>query len=168
MATIVGDKIRLTDLAQPVLSEMQAAALAHATANPVTISEENVLAVARERTGLSDFGADDFRERLRIWIKSVNDDAELSPAGRLACYNELLRFAINRLQAEEEIRRHPAILDIDIDRPLIIAGLPRSGTTYLLQLMSADQRLRSLPHWEAVRPARTPYIKDGKDTRYDL
>jgi hypothetical protein len=168
MATIVGDRIRLTDLAEPVLSEIQAAALAHATANPVTISEENVLAVARERTGLTDFGADDFRERLRVWAKSVNDDAELSPAGRLACYNEMLRFATNRLQAEEEIRRNPEVLEIDIDRPLIIAGLPRSGTTYLLQLMSADQRLRSLPHWEAVRPARTPYIKDGKDTRYDL
>jgi len=168
MATAIAEKIRLTDLAQPVLSELQAAALAYAQDNPVDMSEKGVLDAARARTGLSDFGAEDFRERLAMWIKALNDDAELSAAGRMSCFNEMVRFASNRLQAEDQIRRHPEILDVDIDRPLIIAGLPRSGTTYLLQLLSADRRLRALPHWEAVRPAREPFIVDGKDTRYDL
>jgi hypothetical protein len=168
MATEVAEKIKLSDLADPVLSELQAGALAYAAANPVTFNEETVLAEARQRTGLSDFGAEDFRGRLRLWAKAVNDDAELSSVGRMTCFNEAVRYAAARLQVEDQIRKNPEILDIDIDRPLIIAGLPRSGTTYLLQLMSADQRLRSLPHWEAVRPVRAPYIKDGKDTRYDL
>lgn len=168
MATAVAEKIKLTDLADPVLSEIQAGALAHAGAHPITFTEEAVLAAARERTGLSDFGPDDFRERLRAWVQAINDDIELSAVGRASTFNEAVRFAATRLQAEDAIRRHPEILDIDIDRPLVIAGLPRSGTTYLLQLMSADTRLRSLPHWEAVRPVAAPFIADGKDTRYDL
>src|SRR3546814_12581518 len=57
---------------------------------------------------------------------------------------------------EDIIRRHPEILDIKIDRPIIVAGLPRSGTTHLLGLLSADKRLRSLPWWEAIAPVPAP------------
>jgi hypothetical protein len=161
------EKIGIPDLAHPVLTEMQLGALAYAQANPVTFSEEAVLQAARERTGLSDFGAEGFKERLRAWMQALNEDTELSAVGRMSCFNESVRFASNRLQAEDTIKRHPEILDIDIDQPLLIAGLPRSGTTYLLQLLSADKRLRSLPHWEAVRPVKEFYIENGKDTRYD-
>src|SRR3546814_14058166 len=57
---------------------------------------------------------------------------------------------------EDIIRRHPEILDIKIDRPIIVAGLPRSGTTHLIGLLSADKRLRSLPWWEAIAPVPAP------------
>lgn len=168
MSTEVSDRIRLTDLADPVLSELQAGALAFCQANPVTLTPEAVLAAAQERTGLSDFGPDGFRERLAVWMRAGNNDTELSAAGRNSLFSEAVRLASNRLQIEDTVRQHPEILDIEIERPLIIAGLPRSGTTYTLQLMSADVRLRSLPHWEAVRPVQAPYMKDGKDTRYEL
>jgi Sulfotransferase family len=54
------------------------------------------------------------------------------------------------------IHRYPEILKIHIDRPIIVAGLPRSGTTHLLGLISADSRLRSLPWWEATAPVPVP------------
>lgn len=168
MTTDSPEILRITDLADPVLTEMQAGALAHAQANPVSLTPEAVLDEARRRTGLDDFGAPGFRERLALWMKSTDDDAELSAVGRASAFNEAVRMASNRLQVEDTIRRHPEIENIPIDRPLMIAGLPRSGTTYTLQLMSADPRLRSLPHWEAVRPVREPYVKDGKDCRHEL
>jgi len=165
---ITAEKIRLTDLANPQLTELQLGALAYAQANPVALNEAAVLQAARERTGLADFGPDDFHERLRAWLQALDADSELSAVGRMTCFNEAVRFAATRLYAEDTIKRNPEILSIDIDRPIIIAGLPRSGTTYLLQLMSADTRLRALPHWEAVRPVRQPFMKDGKDQRHDL
>lgn len=168
MSTATAEKIRITDLANPTLSEMQAGALAYAKANPVKLDSETVLAAAKADTGLSDFGAPDYRERLDVWMRAGDNDAELSAVGRLNLFAEAIRFAKNRLQVEDEIKRHPEILDINIERPLIIAGLPRSGTTYTLQLMSADPKLRSLPHWEAVRPVKSFYMKDGQDTRYGL
>jgi hypothetical protein len=168
MATAVAEKIRLSDLADPVLSAPQEAALAYAKANPVIMTEAAVLAAAQTQAGLEYFGPEDFLSRLRIWMQALDQDTELSAAGRLNAFNESVRYAATRLQIEDTLRRRPEILDVDIDRPLIIAGLPRSGTTYLLQLMSADARLRSLPHWEAVRPVREPYLKDGKDMRYAM
>ena len=168
MSADVAEKIRLTDLANPVLTDIQAGALAFCQANPVTLAADVVLAAAQQGTGLSDFGPDGFRERLAVWMRAGDNDTELSAAGRASLFSEAVRLASNRLQLEDTVRRHPEILDIEIERPLIIAGLPRSGTTYTLQLMSADPRLRSLPHWEAVRPVKAPFVKDGKDTRYDL
>ena len=58
------------------------------------------------------------------------------------------------------LTRHPEIHDIEITRPIIIAGLPRTGTTHLHNLLGADPALRSLPYWESLEPvlagARSP------------
>ena len=150
------DKITIADLHKPILSPLQQEAIAGASARPVTVSEDVVLQAARDATGLDDFGPDDFRARLRIWVESVAAETNLSDLGRAGVYSEMVRYASNRLRIEDCIKRHPEILDIAIERPLIVAGLPRSGTTYLQNILSADQRLRSLPYWEALQPVPTP------------
>ncbi len=58
----------------------------------------------------------------------------------------------NRLLIEDLVRRHPEILEERIAAPIIICGLPRTGTTHLHNLMSADPALRSLPYWESLEP----------------
>jgi len=113
---------------------------------PCDLTAEAVLDAARARTGLSDVGADHFRTRLAVWMQAGDDVAELAAVGRMNLFNEAVRLAANRLQVEDVITKASELLDIAIERPLIIAGLPRSGTTDLLQPMSADPRLRSLPH----------------------
>ena len=157
------DDIRITDLAAPVLSPAQEAAIAFATSNPVRLTEDAVLAAARERTGLSDFGADDFRPRLRTWLAAADEDDELNPLGRLGVFGNCVRVLANRLRLEDLLRRHPEIHDVEISRPVIIAGLPRSGTTHLVNLISADARLRSLPYWESVEPIPDPAEHAGED-----
>ena len=150
------DKIDITDLKHPVLTSPQQAARVAAAAHPVTLTEDAVLGAAQAATGLSDFGADDFRPRLRLWLKATADDASLSAAGRAGIFMDSVRYATNRLRVEDLVKRHPEILTIKIDRPIVIAGLPRSGTTYLQSFLAADDRLRSLPFWEAIRPVPAP------------
>jgi hypothetical protein len=157
------DDIRITDLAAPVLSPAQEAAIAFARSNPVSLDEDAVLAAARERTGLTDFGDDDFRARLRTWLAAADEDAELNPLGRLGVFGNCVRVLANRLRLEDLLRRHPEILDVEIRSPIIIAGLPRSGTTHLVNLISADPRLRSLPYWESLEPIPDPAERPGED-----
>ena len=118
----------------------------------VEFTEEAVLGEARKRTGLSDFGPDDFRERLAVWCQAVDEDAELGPMGKVRFFGDMVRYAANRLRFHDLLERHPEILDVEIDKPIIIAGLPRSGTTHLVNLIAADKRLRSLPYWESLEP----------------
>jgi hypothetical protein len=146
------DDIHIADLNDPILTPVQQAARDGAEQFPVDLSEAGVLGEAAERTGLSDFGAEDFRQRLGVQLESVNEDEGLGAVGRISVYRDLVRYAANRLRFEDLLKRHPEILDVEVRAPIIIGGLPRSGTTHLLNLIAADTRLRSLPYWESLEP----------------
>jgi putative ubiquitin-RnfH superfamily antitoxin RatB of RatAB toxin-antitoxin module len=146
-----------------VLTPVQQGAIEAASRMPVTFEEGAVLEAAVKQTGLSDFGPDDFCERLGVWLQGVEEDADLGPVGRIGVFRDLVRYAANRLRLEDLLRRHPEILEIEIERPIVIAGLPRSGTTHLLNLIAADERLRSLPYWESLEPIPDPNEAPGPD-----
>ena len=150
--------IRIDDLAQPRLTPMQLGALTHGESAPASMTVDQVLDAARAATGLSDFGAPDFKERLGLWLQSIAEDKGLTGLGRGGLFQDCIRLASNRLKVEALLKRHPEILDIKIDRPIIIAGLPRSGTTHLVNIISADSRLRHMPLWESQEPV--PSVAD--------
>jgi hypothetical protein len=150
------DIIDITDLHHPTLTPIQQQALAGAAAHPVPLTQAAILDAAQAETGLSDFGATDFVERLNLWLQAISEDTDASDIARINLHQMCVRYAATRLRMEDLIRRHPQILAIQIDRPIIVAGLPRSGTTHLLSLISADSRLRSLPWWEAIAPVPIP------------
>ena len=151
-----GEVFHIDDMRDPVLTDLQKAALAGAALARFDFSVDAILDAARAQTGLTDFGAMDFVERLDLWCECVREDSYLSAISHAALWGMFVRYAADRLRVEDLCRRHPEILDITIDRPIIVAGPPRSGTTHLLGLLSADTRLRSLPWWEAVAPVPTP------------
>jgi hypothetical protein len=162
-------EIRIADLAKPVLTRVQAEAVAYAETQPVAFRAETILAAAVERAQLADFGQDDFRARLALQCQSIDEDTCLNALGRLGAFSNLVRYATNRLRFEDLLRRHPEILEVKLERPLIVAGMPRTGTTHLLNLIGADTRLRSLPYWESMEPVPVRGEgpgRDGRDPRY--
>jgi len=148
--------IHIDDLLAPVRTPLQEQVFQAAAATPIAFDDEEILTAARAQTGLDDFGAADFRERLKIWCQAIDEDDNASGVTRANLHQMMVRYAATRLRVEDIVKRHPEILDIEIDRPIIVAGLPRSGTTHLLGLLSADTRLRSLPWWEAIAPVPAP------------
>ncbi|MCP4905626.1 MAG: sulfotransferase [bacterium] len=101
---------------------------------------------------MSDFGAEDFQERLDVYLRSLIAEGNLSAMGRVNRCGEIIRFLVSRLRIQDQIVRHPQILDIAIERPIVITGFPRTGTTHLHNSLAADPALRYLPYWEAVEP----------------
>ena len=165
----MADEIRITDLAAPRLSEMQQAAIAYGETLDVEITCDSILAEARAATRLDDFGAPDFLERLNLLCDEWGGDDELTGIGRLSLRNKLVLHARTRLLIHDLLQPHPEIREIEIRAPIIVAGLPRSGTTHLLNLMAADPRLRALPLWESYEPVPLPgegLLEDGSDPRY--
>tara|TARA_R100000005_G_scaffold95328_1_gene76395 strand:+ start:847 stop:2100 length:1254 start_codon:yes stop_codon:yes gene_type:complete len=160
--------LRIDDLRSPRLTEVQRAALDWAAQQPLEFTESAVLEAARRRTGLSDFGPEDFRERLQLLLDEWGQDAEMTASQRLNLFGYLVRYASNRLLLQQAWQRHPEALAQSIERPIIVAGLPRSGTTHLLNLLAADSRFRSLPLWESYEPVPLPgetALADGTDPR---
>lgn len=163
------ETIRIHDLAHPILGDAQRAALAYCESVETELSVPAVLEAARERTGLDDFGPEDFRERLDLWLSEMDADPERTGLGRLSMFNDCVRYASNRLLIRDLLKRHPEIAEIRIERPIIVIGLPRSGTTHLVNLIAADPRLRSMPLWEGAEPVPNPRDEpraDGVDPRY--
>jgi hypothetical protein len=152
----MGQRIRIDDLAEPVLSEHQQGALAFGESVDTELTVDAVLAAAVDRTGLDDFGPDDFRDRLARWLDEVDRDPDRTGLGRMILFNDCVRYAANRLRLHDLLQRHPEIHDEEIVAPVIVVGLPRSGTTHLVNLLAADPRLRSLPLWESYEPVPVP------------
>jgi hypothetical protein len=163
------DDIRIDDLLEPRLNDFQKAARAYGESLDLDFRVESILATACEETGLEDFGPDDFRERLGLLVDEWSNDAGLSGLGRLTLLNKLTLFARNRLLIEAYLRAHPEVHDVVIERPIIVAGLPRSGTTHLLNLLAADSSKHALPLWESYEPLPMPGEaprEDGRDPRW--
>ena len=156
-------EIRIDDLAEPVLTPIQQGARDALAGIEIDLSLDGILSEAVAQTSLSDFGDEDFKERLAVQIQSVEEDTNLGPAGLVGVRRDWVRYAANRLRFEDLLSRHPEILDVEIRQPIIIIGLPRSGTTHLLNLIAADQRLRSLPYWESLEPIPDPREEPGPD-----
>jgi hypothetical protein len=162
-------KFSIDDLTAPQLTEAQRAMIAQVEAHPVRLDKDTILAAAREATGLSDFGPEDFHDRLDRLIAEWNGDTRAYALKRAFLLNYAVRYATNRLLIHDLLKRHPEIHDESIERPIVVVGMPRSGTTHLLNLLGADSRLRSTPLWETYAPVpnpREPAGADGVDPRY--
>jgi len=165
----MSEKIRITDLGQPQLTDMQRAALDYGESLDIDLTAASVLEEVVAAAGLDDFGPSDFMERLGLLCDEWGGDSELTGIGRLSLRNKLVQHARNRLLIQDILNRHPEIHGVQIKAPIIVAGLPRSGTTHLLNLMAADARLRALPLWESYEPVPMPGEgpdDSGSDPRY--
>ncbi|MCH2173771.1 sulfotransferase [Myxococcota bacterium] len=122
----------------------------------ISLDEAGLLEAARRRTGLSDFGGDDFREPLQVLLRSLEEEARLTFMGRLLARRDVFVLLCNRLKIVEAFRKHPEIADVQIREPLFIVGLSRSGTSILHELLTQDPRHRVLESWEARFPCPPP------------
>ncbi len=117
------------------------------------LDSETLLAAAAESTGLSDFGDPSFREGLDVLVAALNTEAKLTDAGAGRVAGAIIATLSNRLQVEAYLAKHPALLDAPIERPTFVFGLPRTGTTLAINLLTADPARRAFMRWEAFATA---------------
>jgi sulfotransferase family protein len=109
---------------------------------------------ARAATGLDDFGSfdGDWRGRLERLVVEIERTAQLHVVGRLMTRQEILRGLISRLLLAQRHRMVPAIAQEKIEKPIVIAGPGRSGTTILHELLWLDPDARSPLGYESLQP----------------
>jgi sulfotransferase family protein len=120
------------------------------------LSVDSILNEAKRKTCLSDFGDDFSLDALQMLTHPDDDGSSMTLIGKHLLRLSLVECLINRLRIQNEIKRHPAIVEEKIVRPLFIAGMGRTGTTLLQRLLSQDPHCRPLLCWEALHPAPSP------------
>jgi len=159
--------VRIDDLAHPVYppaAEPMRSGLA-AYGATVELTPEALTSAAEQRTGLSAWGDPGFGDRLGLLCVSLRNEAGLSDTGTAVAFEQLVGNLVNRLRLEQLIAAHPEIETVAIERPIIICGLPRSGTTHLHNLIAADPNIRHLPYWESLEPIGAPGDPDEQPRR---
>jgi hypothetical protein len=159
------DLVDLDDLAEPRYSPeaQQIRDMMAALAADCPLDADALHARAIADTGLDDFGPDDYRERLDVYLAALHDIDAMHGPGVVNFFGQISQWLKNRLLLTDLLTRHPEIGDIELLPPVVIAGLPRTGTTHLHNLLgaaSADSRLsptfRTLPYWESFEPFPPP------------
>jgi hypothetical protein len=151
----VAARVHIDDLATPRLP--RAVRALNLCGGPLagrvaSLDEGALRTAARRRAGLSDFGPDGFRTALGVLLDALQREAQLSVLGRLLTSQLLVGLLVTRLRLVQLLDDHPEILDEPIEAPLVVFGLPRTGTTHLHSLLAQDPSLRSLPYWESLEP----------------
>lgn len=126
-----------------------------------------LIAQARAKEGLDDFGPHAFTEPLGVLAEDYLG-AGLSDLGAHIVRSGLVHSLRMRLRATEWRRRHPEIADEVIEAPVVVVGMMRSGTTLLQRLLAADPRFTCAHGWEVIEVApRLTHDFSGPDPRID-
>ncbi len=128
---------------------------------------DTLLSAAREQTGLSDFGDPSMMDGLTRFIMSINTEANLTESGLQRVGQSTIATLVQRLQVEDYLKSNPHLLEAPIERPVFLFGLPRTGTTLAINLLTSDPASRFFMRWEAfnaVPPAAAGALRT--DPRY--
>ncbi len=128
------------------------------------LDPDDLLYRASRRTGLDDFGMDTLREPLQRFLAACVAEADLNIVGHVATRWDALRLLTNLLRLRAEEITAPDILRERIEKPIFITGVPRSGTSFLHDLMLHDRGARAPRVWQTIYPYP---IARGRDARLD-
>lgn len=123
-----------------------------------SISAHELRRQAAALAGQAEYGPDPYAENLDRLLASLATQGDLTPQGVAMTQGEFTGYLYNRLQIQHWLKEVPEIARQPIERPIFFLGLPRSGTTFLLNLFDHDERLRLLRTWEALQPAPPPAL----------
>lgn len=157
VGTTHADRIDFDDLTSPRLTDVQRQILEFTESRHIEFDLDAMLTEARDHAGTSDLDdTDGFTERLGAHVAAIENDDGLRQLSRSTLRQRVVRLLRNRLSLTDLIKRYPEIESIPIERPIIVVGMPRSGTTHLVNLIAADRRRRALPYWESQEPIPVP------------
>lgn len=131
----------------------------------MTDHADEMVARAREETGLDDLGEDTWSEGLRALVHSADTDGRYTELGRMSFEAEVVRNLRNRLLIEHLYAEHPEIDEQDCTVELLGVGFPRTGSTALAAMLGEDHRVRHLRMWEAGDPMPPPGLSPEADER---
>jgi Sulfotransferase family len=131
-----------------------------------SLDPADLCAAARTRSGLDDLGPPTYWDGLVAFTTAFEEEARPHAMGRMAMRAQLIGALAARARVFDWVRRHPEVTRRPVAPPLMICGLPRSGTTLLSHLFAADPANRTLRHFEAADPAPPPVPgQEGRDPR---
>jgi hypothetical protein len=113
-------------------------------------------ALVAKQVGSDDFGPDDYRPGLKVLLQSMDYDPHFSERGRRLAWGRVVTALAGRARAFQSMAENPGFDRTPIARPIVITGVPRTGTTALHKLMAVDPQFQGLESWLVGAPIPRP------------
>jgi hypothetical protein len=120
----------------------------------------DVITAAHAETGLNEIGDPAVFEGLDVLLRAYANEAKFTERGSQLAHRDLVKYMSNRLRIEDWLATHPELLERPIEKPLFVFGLPRTGTTLLINLLAADPARRAFLRWESQDPVPPPRAEE--------
>ena len=117
------------------------------------LNSAKIIDEAKKQTNLDYFGNPLFMEGFESLVQSINEEAHLNDIGMKAQEHRLIGVLSNLLRIEDAFVQNPEILNEEIHSPIVIVGLPRTGSTMTHRLLASDPRHTAMLWWEGRHPA---------------
>lgn len=122
---------------------------------------DGLLAAARDKTGLTDYGDEWFVEPLRVLTAALVTEARLSELGLALTQRRLTALLADRLRLRRLRSTNPEVAEEEVTVAAEICGLPRTGSTLMHRLLASSQHVTSTLSWETSYPL--PFPGEGPD-----
>lgn len=120
---------------------------------------------ASAETDLTDFGETYYHEGMRELLESLDRDVPHTEVTVGMARSQILAVLTQRLITEQGWKHNPSYIAGTIKSPIIIIGLPRTGTTALHSLLAQDGRFQGIEAWltgsPMVRPPRDEWASNA-------
>ena len=163
------ETIRITDLDKPVQSPAMLEMLDQFKDADIKLDGQTLLTMAQEQLDVPVDIDDGLLARFETLFEEIVERAPTHNVGRYSL-QQLAVNGIAQTTCMNHILKHYPEANAAIEKPLIVAGLPRSGTTHLLQLLTTEPELLWIRTWESKRPFPSPAMISGDvpDNREEL
>lgn len=147
---------------------------------------KRALETSMAETGFTDFGTEDTADACASSVKSSPDRSgfiqrylitrsegvkesgvQYSPLGYLICGNVMHKRMCARLRHIDYMKRHPQIRQVRITHPIFVIGFPRTGTTYLHEILGLHQKVRMHYTWEQMDHVPSSHVETAAAQRAD-
>ena len=125
------------------------------------LNQLEIINEAKNQTGLANFGNPLFMNGFEALISSINQEVDLNEIGVEAQKHRLIGILANILRIENALMENPKILEEEIKSPVVIVGLPRTGSTMTHRLLASDPNHTAMLWWEGRYPAMLEGEKRG-------
>ena len=155
------ENVRITDLEKPVPSPAMQAMLEELKDTDIKLDAGTFLALARQQMDFEIDIDDGLAQRFESTYREITERAPTHAVGRFALQQMAVNGIIQTSRMNYILKHFPESAATPVKNPLIVAGLPRSGTTHLLQLLSTEPELIWMKNWEARMPFPSPAMLRG-------
>ncbi len=118
---------------------------------------------AAAQAGSDDFGEADYKWGLRVLLQSMDYDPHFTQAGRVGAWQQVVNALASRASAFRSMRANPGHAQNIIRQPIVIVGVPRTGTTALHKLLAVDPQFQGPEKWLLSAPMPRPPRETWKD-----